>query len=285
MGTGSWTRDAFINYTCATKGMGVDDFATSSLSTQEIYKANSLQKELNPYGIMRECCENEEHPNTLPVILALDCTGSMGQAAVKVAQQLNTIMTDIYNADTGYDVEFCIMGIGDLSCDRAPIQMSQFESDVRIAEQLDKLFFEFGGGGNSYESYTAAWYMGARHTKLDCWNRGQKGIIITLGDEQLNPHLPKEGRHRGLIAATGDKVQCDIETEDLYKEVCEKYDIYHISVDDSDSSYNFNNMSERVDKSWKMLGDHYKVSTLNNLAKTITEIVVHPASGVEGVSW
>lgn len=285
MGTGSWTKDAFVNYTCATKGVGLDDFAISTLSAQEVYKVQSLQKELNPYGIMRECCENEEHPHTLPVILALDCTGSMGQSAVKVAQQLNTIMTDIYNADTGYDVEFCVMGIGDLSCDRAPIQMSQFESDVRIAEQLDKIYFEFGGGGNSYESYTAAWYMGVRHTKLDCWNRGQKGIIITLGDEQLNPYLPKEGWHCGLIAATGDKVQCDIETEDLYKEVCEKYDVYHISVDDSDSSYEFNNRCEYVDKSWQMLGDHYKVSTLNNLAKTITEIVIHPTSTAEGVSW
>lgn len=293
MGTGNWTKDAFVNYTCATKGMGLDDFATSSLSAQEVYKAHSLQKELNPYGAVRECCENEEHPNTLPVILALDVTGSMGQAAVKVAQQLNSIITDIYNANTGYDVEFCVMGIGDLSWDYAPIQMSQFESDVRIAEHLDKLFFEFGGGGNSYESYTAAWYMGARHTKLDCWNRGRKGIIITLGDEQLNPYLPREGYHCGLIASTGDSPQRDIETEALYEEVIQKYDVYHISVNDENSSYDYNNRNGYVDKSWGVLGDHYKIATLNNLAKVITEIVTNGASSStaavhnneDGVSW
>lgn len=71
MGTGSWTKDAFVNYTCATKGVGLDDFAISTLSAQEVYKADRLQKELNPYGIMRECCENEEHPRTLLVRSAL----------------------------------------------------------------------------------------------------------------------------------------------------------------------------------------------------------------------
>ena len=288
MGTGSWTKDAFCNYVASSRGVSLEDFSVMDCSAQEVYKSNSLLKELSPYNIMRECCETKEHPNTLPVILALDVTGSMGKAAVKVAQQLNTIMTDIYNADTGYDVEFCVMGIGDLACDNAPIQMSQFESDVRIAEHLDKIYFEFGGGGNSYESYTAAWYMGARHAKLDCWNRGQKGIIITLGDEQLNPYLPKEGWLCGLAVVTGDKVQCDIETEDLYKEVCEKYDVYHISVDDNQSSYGRNNRNGYVDKSWKMLGDNYKVCGMNNLAKTITEIITKrnpTTTSTNEVSW
>ena len=68
-------------------------------------------------------------------------------------------MTKLYEDIT--DVEFMIMGIGDLAYDNSPIQISQFESDIRIAEQLDKLWFENGGGGNDYESYTAAWYMGS----------------------------------------------------------------------------------------------------------------------------
>lgn len=99
------------------------------------------------------------------------------------------------------------MGIGDLSYDRFPIQASQFESDIRIAEQLEKVYFEFGGGGNFYESYTAAWYFGARHTKLDCWNRGKKGIIITIGDERLNPYLPRTAYYCGLSNATGDSLE------------------------------------------------------------------------------
>ena len=46
-------------------------------------------------------------------------------------------MTELYKSVK--DVEFCIMAIGDLSYDNAPIQMGQFESDIRITEQLEKV--------------------------------------------------------------------------------------------------------------------------------------------------
>ena len=124
----------------------------TNLNVQDIYKARHISPLLDPKNVMRECCDSEEHPNTLPVILALDVTGSMGDSAVRVAQKLNEIITDIYDDGSIKDVQFCVMGIGDLSCDDAPIQISQFESDIRIAEQMDAIYFEGGGGGNRYES-------------------------------------------------------------------------------------------------------------------------------------
>ena len=274
MGSGSWTSRSFADYTTTTKGMAVTDFVDTSFSAQELYKARRLSAALDPKSVMRECRDSEEHPNTLPVILALDVTGSMGGSAVKIAQKLNDIMTELYNDPNVQDIEFCIMGIGDLYCDDAPIQISQFESDIRIAEQLDELYFEGGGGGNSYESYTAAWYMGVNHCDLDCWKRGQKGIIITMGDELPNPYLPKAGRYCGLVEATGDKLQDDVLTEDLYKQVTEKFDVYHISIDDKESSYSWNNRRDNLDKHWtELIGDHYSVANLDNLATRIVEIV------------
>lgn len=174
MGSGSWDTRSFVSYSTS-KGYGTDSrgVVTGSYSNQEMFKAKNIDAALDPKGVIRECCDNEEHPNTLPVILALDVTGSMGQTAVEIAKRLNEIMTKLYGQIK--DVEFMIMGIGDLAYDNYPIQASQFESDIRIAEQLDKIYFEFGGGGNCFESYTAAWYFGSRHTKLDCWNRGKKG--------------------------------------------------------------------------------------------------------------
>lgn len=173
MGSGSWTTASFVNY-ATTRGYDTDSrgVVTTNYSNQEMFKSKELDSSLNPKNVVRECCDSKEHPNTVPVILALDVTGSMGQAAVEISKKLNNIMTKLY--EQVEDIEFMVMGIGDLSYDRFPIQASQFESDIRIAEQLEKVYFEFGGGGNSYESYTAAWYFGARHTKLDCWNRGKK---------------------------------------------------------------------------------------------------------------
>lgn len=286
MGNGTWTARSFAAYTVTTKNMSLDDFASSStLNATQVYKSHTLDKALNPFGITRECCDNEEHPNTLPVILALDVTGSMGKAAVKVAQKLGEIMTDLYADDEVKDVEFCVMGIGDLAYDGAPIQMSQFESDIRIAEQLDKIYFEGGGGGNLYESYTAAWYMGVNHCKLDCWNRGQKGIIITLGDEAPNPFLPATP----LNNATGDHVQPGtIETADLKEEASKKFDLYHISIKDNSSSYERLNDRYDLDTEWRnLLGDNYKIASLNNLANTVVDIIKGRTSSSTGdeVSW
>ena len=105
MGCGSWTRDSYVSYS-ATKGMSVslDGSIGGSYSNQDMFKARTIDSVLNPKNAMRECCDTEEHPNTIPVILALDVTGSMGQAAVEVAKKLNVIMTKLYEKVT--DVEF-----------------------------------------------------------------------------------------------------------------------------------------------------------------------------------
>ena len=270
MGSGTWTRDTFTTYSTSV-GRSVDSTGSisGSYSNQEMFKSRRLDPALDPKNVIRECCDTDEHPNTIPVILALDVTGSMGQTAVEVAKKLNVIMTKLYEEVA--DVEFMIMGIGDLSCDSVPIQASQFESDIRIAEQLDKIYFEFGGGGNNYESYTAAWYFGSRHTNLDCLKRDKKGIIITMGDEQLNPYLPINGRHCGLAKATGDNLQADIETKDLYEEAVKKFDIYHLDV----------NHGRRYDESSieisfkKYLDDnHFRTVTMDSIVNEIVDIIV-----------
>ena len=247
-----------------------------SMDTTQYYESRNLSPLLNPKNVTRECCDSDEHPNTIPVILALDVTGSMGAAAKACAAKLNEIMTSLYEKVN--DIQFMTMAIGDFSYDRAPLQVSQYESDIRILEQMDQIYFEGGGGGNSFESYTAAWYFALKHTKLDCHNRGKKGIIITLGDEPLNPYLP-----RGAVESViGDKLQGDVDTNDLYREVIEKFDVYHISVDDSDSSYRYHRID--ADYTWKkVLGDNYKVSTLQKLAKTISDIIVNSAAEYEFV--
>lgn len=285
MGGGSWTRSDFSNHARST-GLVFDAInnVTSAASVQDVFKRYSLDEELSPYKVMRECRDTEEHPATVPVILALDVTGSMGEAATEIAKSLNKIMENVLSGEN--DVEFCVMGIGDLAYDNAPIQMSQFESDIRIAEHMDKVYFEFGGGGNSYESYTAAWYMGARHTDLDCWKRGKKGIIITIGDETMNPYL---SRHR-LEAVTGDTLQGDINTPDLYEEASQKYDIYHIFADHG--MYVRYYGDEAKSSFGKLLPQgHFMFKKINEIPNAIMGIVNgdvaenENAKPVDGIRW
>ena len=279
MGSGRWTSRSFAEYN-SSRGRKVDSDGkiAGSYSNQEIFLSRKLDPALDPKNVIRECCDSEEHPETFPVILALDVTGSMGQAAVEVAKQLNVIMTQLY--DKVRDVEFMVMGIGDFECDLFPLQISQFESDIRIADQLERIYFEFGGGGNNYESYTAAWYMAARHTRLDAWKRGKKGILITMGDEPLNPYLPRIGMRNGLAAATGDVLQADVETRDLYREVTEKYDVYHLNV--IHRSYE----KPGIEKSFRKYldQDHFMTVNMDNIAGTITEIITNSA-GESKKTW
>ena len=268
MGSGAWTTSSY-NASMKTRGFDVSTAdalvdSVMAMDPTQVYTARRLHPTLNPKNVVRECCDTEEHPETIPVILALDVTGSMGETCQMCAAQLNEIMTSLYK--NVKDVEFLVMGIGDLACDSAPIQASQFESDIRILDQMMNVYFEGGGGGNGYESYTAAWYFGLNQTKLDCWKRGKKGIIITMGDEPLNPYLPGYG----LSAVLGAPKE-DVDTETLYKQVCEKFDVYHLAID-GPSSYRF--YKNGIAATWgKLLGENFTVCKPEELPQIITAIV------------
>lgn len=272
MGSGAFTTSSYASYS-SSRGRTFDAVTcclTDRTDSQEMFRQRYLHESLNVKNKVRECCDSAEHPNTIPVILGIDVTGSMGDTAVKVAQSLGVIMKEIL-AETK-DVEFSIMAIGDIECDREPIQMSQFESDIRIAEALDNIYFEGRGGGNGYETYTLAWYTGLKHAKLDCWKRGKKGIIITLGDEPLNPYIALRGEYTGLKECLGDKEQSKINTKQLYEDAATKYDIYHISVTDSG---NYDYRKVRIDNSFNEVlpEGHYKVACINELPGVISSIV------------
>ena len=48
-------------------------------SREAIFSNNSLDPKMNPKGVVRECCENDEHPDTLPIIIGLDVPFQAGQ--------------------------------------------------------------------------------------------------------------------------------------------------------------------------------------------------------------
>ena len=75
MGCGGWRREDFERYS---RGMGRTVRADGHVDTsgmrgaQDMYRAMTIDPAMDPYKVMRECCDTEEHPDTVPVILALD---------------------------------------------------------------------------------------------------------------------------------------------------------------------------------------------------------------------
>lgn len=264
MGSGSWTTQSFYDSVKSRGFSSIDALAAADV--RSVYKASTLSPALNPYMVVRECRDSEEHPNTVPIIIGLDCTGSMGRSCAMCLAKLNETIEALYKTST--DVQIMTMGIGDIEYDRMPLQATQFESDIRIFEQMNALVLEGGGGGNGFESYAAAWWFGLHNTALDCYaKRNKKGILITLGDECPGEWLRADMLRKYL----GCEAAKDMRVEDVYKAASEKFEIFHISIS-NDSSYHF--YKRQADAEWAaLMGDHYCVATSNELPQIIAAIV------------
>jgi len=222
MGSTRWDPDDWKSY--STK--------TASMSTSSIYRSTSLKNELDPKGIVvRESCDSDANPNSNAIIVALDVTGSMGELAGVIARKgLGVLVENIYTKKPVTDPHIMLMGIGDAWCDRAPLQVTQFEADVKpLTEQLEKLYLESGGGGNHFESYNLPWYFAAQHTSIDCFKkRGKKGYLFTVGDEEPPPTLV--AAHVRKIM--GDELTDDIPTKELLTMVNRTYNVIHVVVEE-----------------------------------------------------
>ena len=222
MGYGSWTSSSWTNYTTS-KGY------TASSSASEMYTSRRMKDAFDPTQFkFRESCDSAEHPNSTPIVLALDVTGSMSSVLETVSKRLGDTMGEIYKRNPVTDPQVCFMAFGDGECDYSPIQVTQFESDIRIAEQLNDIYFERGGGGNGGESYAFPWYVASRRCKTDAWDKHKKkGFLFTVGDECCLPKLTKAQIKEFL----GDDVERDLSATELLTEVSRKYEVYHLIVD------------------------------------------------------
>lgn len=255
MGTSRWDGATYASYS---------NTRLRGRSTEQIYTARGMKSELDPKGItMRESKDSLENPESNAIIIGLDVTGSMGIVLDAMVRGLGTLMEEIYDRKPVSDPHVMCMGIGDMMCDSAPLQVTQFEADIRIAEQLTDIWLERGGGGNNHESYILPWYFAATKTDIDCWNvRQKKGYLFTVGDECITPVLKKELVQKYL----GYGPQEDLSAEDVYEMASQKYEIFHVMV--AEGSYmRYGSRRDDAVRSWTnvlgqralMLSDHTKL--------------------------
>jgi hypothetical protein len=219
----------------------------ASKSANEIFEQNAKRmahESMNPNGIkFREARDSAVHPNSVPIILGLDVTGSMGHIPHELIKEgLPKLMGGIIQGGVP-DPALLFLGIGDHECDGYPLQVGQFESgDEELDMWLTRTYIEGGGGGNAGESYLLAWYFAAFHTRTDAFEkRNQKGLLFTIGDEPNLQVLPAAAIKE--IMGQGQQTYTSIE---LLDEVKKRYEVYHISVLHSDQAI-------RANAAWKDL--------------------------------
>lgn len=199
---------------------------TDAASASQIFTSRSMEERFNPAFInMRESMDSEDHPNSTPIIIGLDTTGSMGYLSEEIAKNgLNETMLKLYSTGLVEDPQIMFAAVGDI-LDEAPLQVTQFESDIRIAEQLLALWLE-GKGFDAPEDFELLWYFADKHTRTDSFNKhGKKGFLFTIGDADVHEKL--EGKHINRIFS--DKAD-DSTSEELAKKAMEKYEVYHIHL-------------------------------------------------------
>ncbi len=263
MGSGSWSPDEYKDHVARSN--------YDKKSTHEIFSSRHLHPDLDPQGVMRESRDSVDKAASNAIIVALDVTGSMSSVIDVMARRgLNTLFTEVYSRNPVTDPHLMFMGIGDVAAgDRAPLQVSQFEADIRIAGQLEKLWLEGGGGGNNYESYALAWWFAAKQTSIDCFEkRGKRGYLFTIGDEEPTPRLLASEIHR----VTGERPAQDLSSADLILMASKKWNIFHIIVEEG--NHMISNRDETVGKWRDLLGQRaVLLSDHTKLAEMIVSII------------
>lgn len=225
-------------------------------NAEQIFKSSYMLDEFNPAKIKlpREALDSSMSPKSRPFVLAEDVTGSMGRFLLELIQTQFPELIEKLLGRYSFNPHLMFMGIGDVEVgDRAPLQVTQFESDLRMLEQLVKIWLEKGGGSNSYESYILAWYFCGKYCKIDSFDkRGEKGFCFTFGDEEPTPCLTA----RELKEVFGDRDDLDTRTitaTDCLEMASEKFYCYHIILPGNNYRYS----PYTVISKWKkLLGGH-----------------------------
>jgi hypothetical protein len=261
MGGGTFNANDYKSFASSTVGK----------ATEEVYRSRDLSANLNPHGVrVRESRDSDDNPHSTPLIVGIDVTGSMGMIADVLARKgLGTLFTAILDRKPITDPHLMFMALGDAGHDQAPLQVSQFEADNRIVEQLTQIYLEGGGGGNNYESYDLAWYFAAFHTEHDSMvKRGKRGYLFTVGDEEAPQPVTKAQIKRFI----GDDLQADLSTRDLLEMVQRTYNVYHIVIEEGNHARMH---LPRVKDSWRVLLGQHVISLADHtkLAETIVSAI------------
>lgn len=218
MGNGYWSSDVYTAACHYRRRHGTSAFAYSDSGARGVHEA------LDPFGVtVRESRDSQEHPTSVPITVLFDVTGSMGHVPRRLQQKLPRLHGLLDRGHYVTDPQIMFGAIGDATCDRAPLQVGQFESDNRMDDDLGRILLEGGGGGQMTESYELALYFMARHTAHDAYDRrGRRGYLFVIGDEMPYPRV-KAHEVRSVV---GDRAVQDIPVARMLDEVRERYDTW-----------------------------------------------------------
>ena len=241
---------------------------TSYAVRNHVNKAHENLRVLDENGkpLTRESRDSSEHPESTPIVIGFDVTGSMGENPAILQKSLKGLFGMLVRKDVVSDPQVAIAGYGDTHCDYVPVQFSQFESDNRIDDNLDDVYIEHGGGGNMGETSTALVWFVANHVVTDAWEkRGKKGYLFLVGDECALDVSAEQSKE-----FLGEEQGHKITPEEAFALAAERWEIYFLLVDNYSAK-----MQHSKEKYEKLIGkDHVITLQSTEAAPAITAAVI-----------
>lgn len=236
------------------------DYSAASHTDARVFKQNALKRVnegMDPSQISwRESRDSSLHPATVPIILQLDVTGSMGAIPADLCKgDLPKLMGHLIEGECP-DAAILFVAVGDLFSDEAPMQIGQFESgDAELDHWLTTCWLEGNGGGNGGESYSLSWLFAANMVGTDAWDkRGQKGLIISVGDEPLHHQMPVASlkdvfrdNYAKLVEGL-EPTHGEISASSALAKASERWNVHHIQLGETRDKHR---------GSWDLLGEGY----------------------------
>lgn len=271
MGSARYSADAWASSATVMR-------ARAAGSTARSTTAATIDAKMTPKTItFREARDSVPNPKSLPIILALDCTGSMSDVIHSSIKKFEMIIEELVDKKAVEDPAIMTMFFDDVIFvgDRA-LQVSQFESDEKIAEQLGAMHIVGNGGGNSSESYHLPLYMAAFKTRTDAHDkRGKKGYLFTVGDEEMPPPLTPD--QIKTVFGPDESVSQSLSYMDLFEAASRMYHVFHVVVMEGGHARGAG--EKRMREAWRDVGQSLII--LDDLDK-LPEVVVSTIRIVEG---
>lgn len=236
------TGKAFARASSATAKGAYDDIA-------EILDPKKLKNS------MREACFAAGFNDSTPIIVSLDCTGSMSNVPKEIQGELPKLIDLLIEQGISDHPNLMFMAHDDETVVKnAAFQMSQFETGAdELVKSLNEMIIPGNGGGNDGEGYHLSCYAAARHTRLECHERdGTKGFMIYICDEQPYYDAADPATHGTTpeiaMSVFGDRLQETVTMLDSMKEVCKRYHVFVIRPGHTSHGKN-----HKITKMWQEL--------------------------------
>lgn len=260
--TNTWRNRGAYDYGSARSGY-LDKLAKTSASRGSRSYERPAQPNLGLVSPLKKIIKSESEN---PVIVAVDCTGSMQHWPAEIFDRLPLLYQTLSKYKPDVEISFSV--IGDGFTDQWPLQVADFGKDVALEDKLKALYPEGGGGGNHKESYELWAHFMNEHVETP---NAKTPFMIVMGDEGFYEKIS-----RGMVKHyVGDILESDIDALDVWKKLKGKFNIYLLH-----KKYTTDDLDKEVVMQWS-----HAIGKERILSVAEPERVVDIAMGIIARQW